>query len=128
MLTDREIRALKPRDSLYRVADAAGLCIEVTPTDSKLWRYRYRHLGMARMVSLGKYPSISLADARRRRDEAHALLRSGKDPSAERAAEKDIAKRGLEASFPAVAAAWLDFKKAEWASETSRKARNVTDT
>lgn len=128
MLTDKAIRALRPRKKLYRVADAAGLCIEVTPTDSKLWRYRYRHLGIARMMSLGKYPAISLAIARSRRDEARSLLRSGKDPSAERAAGKDVAKRSLVASFPAVAAAWLDFKKPEWAPETYRKAKYVSDT
>jgi integrase len=128
VLTDKAIRALKPRESLYRVADSAGLCLEVTPTGSKLWRYRYRYLGRARMISLGKYPATTLAQAHARRDEARALLRAGKDPSTERASAKQAAKRELDASFPAVAAAWLESKKGQWAAETYRKAQYVTNT
>ncbi len=128
MLTDKAIRALKPRQRLYRVADNGGLCLEVTPANSKLWRYRYRYAGRAKMVSLGPYPEISLANARGRRDDARSLLRKGKDPSSERAAAKDATKRTLGAAFPEVAAAWLDFKHDEWADETYRKAKYVTET
>lgn len=128
MLTDKAIRALKPRDKLYRVADAGGLCLEVSAVGSKLWRYRYRHLGRAKMVSLGAYPEVALADARQHRDRARSLLREGKDPSAEKAAEKQSAKQGMEASFPAVTHAWLEHKRAEWAPETYRKAKYVTET
>lgn len=128
MLTDKAIRALKPREGLYRVADGGGLCLEVTPAGSKLWRYRYRHLGRAKMVSLGAYPEVALADARERRNRSRLQLRAGKDPSAERAAAKDSAKQGMEASFPAVAKSWLDSKRAEWAPETYRKAKYVTET
>lgn len=45
MLTVIKLGALKPAAKLYRVADAGGLCIEVTPSGSKLWRYRYRFAG-----------------------------------------------------------------------------------
>ncbi|MGH8233374.1 MAG: Arm DNA-binding domain-containing protein [Rhodanobacteraceae bacterium] len=38
MLTDTKLRALKPRQSVYRIADGGGLCIEVRPTGAKLWR------------------------------------------------------------------------------------------
>lgn len=45
MLTDTKLRALKPRTSAYRLADANGLCIEVRPSGAKAWRYRYRYAG-----------------------------------------------------------------------------------
>ena len=82
MLTDTKLKALRPREKLYRVTDERGLCVEVPPTGSRLWRFRYRHNGKARMLSLGEWPGVSLAQARERRDEARALVAQGIDPSA----------------------------------------------
>lgn len=81
MLTDTKIRALKPRPALYRVADAHGLAIEVTPAGGKNWRYRYRFGGKASMLALGSYPTVSLGEARERRDEARKLLDEGINPA-----------------------------------------------
>ncbi|RCS29828.1 DUF4102 domain-containing protein [Rhodanobacter denitrificans] len=81
MLTDVKIRALKPRANIYRVADANGLCLEVRPSGSKLWRYRYRYAGKASMLPLGEYPTISLAEARAGRDKARALVKGGGNPA-----------------------------------------------
>ena len=52
-LTDTTIRTAKPLAKLYRLADSNGLCLEVAPTGSKLWRYRYRFNGKAKMLALG---------------------------------------------------------------------------
>lgn len=52
MLTDTKLRSLKPKASPFRVADANGLCIEVRPSGAKVWRYRYRYLGKASIVTL----------------------------------------------------------------------------
>lgn len=41
-LTENQLKALKPKDKPYKVADERGLYIEVAPTGGKLWRYRYR--------------------------------------------------------------------------------------
>ena len=103
MLTEAKIRALRPRTALYRVADGAGLCVEVPPNGSRLWRFRYRHNGSARMLSLGAWPAVGLAQARERRDEARALLAQGIDPSAERRATKDAAAL----TFQAIAREWM---------------------
>ena len=103
MLTEVKIRALKPRTTLYRVADERGLCIEVRPTGSKLWRFRYRHNGRARMLSLGAWPAVTLADARQRRDEARKLVAQGIDPSAARKAAKDADAL----TFETIAREWL---------------------
>ncbi len=75
----------------------------VPPTGSRLWRFRYRHNGKARMLSLGEWPGVSLAEARERRDEARALVAQGIDPSAERRAAKDADAL----TFEAIACEWI---------------------
>jgi len=77
-LTELTIRNLKNTGKLYRIADGGGLTLEVSASGSKLWRYRYRHLGKEQMISLGKYPAVSLAEARRKRDEMKAQADEGK--------------------------------------------------
>ena len=53
-LTVKKIQSLNPKEKLYRVAGANGLCVEVTTKGSKLWLLRYRVDGKAQMVALGK--------------------------------------------------------------------------
>lgn len=93
MLTDTKLRALKSKDRPYRVADSNGLCIEVRPSGSKAWRYRYRYASKASIVTIDEYPSMSLQQARAERDKLRALLRGGANPAhvarAERAAHTD---------------------------------------
>ncbi|HUW53814.1 MAG TPA: Arm DNA-binding domain-containing protein, partial [Rhodanobacter sp.] len=81
MLTDAKLRALKPRANAYRVADTNGLCLEVRSTGSKVWRYRFRHVGKASIITLGEYPTMSLAEARGGRDQARAQVRDGANPA-----------------------------------------------
>lgn len=121
-LTDTKLRSLRPRATLYRVADADGLCVEVTPNGSRLWRYRYRHAGKAKMVSLGAYPEIGLAQARERRDAARRKLREGVDPSTARRAERKAAAVAAATTFRAVADEWLRRQRARMAPATAEKA------
>lgn len=107
MLTDTKLRNLKPKDSVYRVADEKGLCIEVHPNGGRYWRLRYRHLGRQKMVSLGTYPDTKLAGARAKRDEARKLVAEGIDPSAKRKQDKLTAHLSREKAFEAVAREWL---------------------
>ena len=81
MLTDTKIKTAKPKDKLYRMADSNGLVIEITQSGIKHWRYRYRFNDKASMVSLGKYPKVSLKTARYLRDEQRDLLDQGLNPS-----------------------------------------------
>lgn len=81
MLTDAAIRRAKPQNRQYKIADSHGLYIMIQPNGSKLWRAKYRFGGKEKTLAFGKYPEVSLADARRLRDEARAELRSGIDPS-----------------------------------------------
>ena len=63
-LTENQLKALKPKDKPYKVSDERGLFVEVTPTGSKLWRYRYRIGKIEKKLSIGTYPDISLKQAR----------------------------------------------------------------
>ena len=103
MLTDTQLKALRPRAKLYRVADERGLCIEVHPSGARYWRQRYSFGGKDKMLSLGVYPDVPLLQARERRDQARALVAKGLDPSAERKATKDADSL----TFEAIAREWL---------------------
>ncbi|WP_298194208.1 integrase arm-type DNA-binding domain-containing protein [Metallibacterium sp.] len=103
MLTDTKLKTQRPRATLYRLADGNGLCIEVPPNGSRLWRFRYRFSGTARMLSLGAWPAVTLADARQQRDEARKLVAKGIDPSAERQREKRTERQ----TFEVIAREWL---------------------
>lgn len=102
MLTDTKLRALKPQTSPYRVADANGLCIEVRPTGSKVWRYRYRYLGKASIVTLDEYPSMGLQAARLERDRLRALLRGGANPAQVARVEKAVQGERASNTFAAI--------------------------
>lgn len=66
----------------YKLADGGGLYLLVRPNGSKLWRFKYRFDGKERLLSLGRYPDLSLAEARLRRAEAKVALAKGIDPGA----------------------------------------------
>jgi integrase len=88
MLSDIKIRSAKPGEKPYKRTDEKGMHLLVMPSGSKLWRLAYRFGGKQKLISLGRYPEVSLAMARERRDEARKALAAGIDPSAKRKAEK----------------------------------------
>lgn len=73
-LSDVKVRSAKPEAKAYKLTDSDGMVLLVHPNGSKYWRLRYRFGGKEKMLALGKYPEVSLADARARRDEARKLL------------------------------------------------------
>ena len=82
-LKDMELRTLKPRDRIYARSDERGLYIEVRPNGSKLWRFKFRHLGKYNRIALGSYPEVGLAEARRHRTSSASRggsRHSGPDP------------------------------------------------
>ncbi|MBN8491071.1 MAG: tyrosine-type recombinase/integrase [Burkholderiales bacterium] len=88
-LTDTALKALKPRDKVYTVADGRGLYVEVFPTGGIVWRYRYRLNGKLEKLTLGKYPALTLKNARIKRDDAAQAAAMGTSP----AAQKQLAKQ-----------------------------------
>lgn len=121
-LTDSSIRTAKPKEKLYRLPDANGLCLEVTPTGSKLWRYRYRYDGKAKMLALGAYPAVTLLEARQKRDAARQQLIAGIDPGEHKKAAKVVA-RAEALTFEAVAREWYAYNAPRWAESTAYKAK-----
>ena len=87
-LTDSAIRALKAKETTQKLSDGRGLQLHVTPQGSKLWRWAYRFDGKQKLMALGQYPDVSLAQARDAVDYARKMLASGTDPMAHRKAEK----------------------------------------
>ncbi len=79
-LTDIAIKNLKPKSKSYKKADFEGLYIAVMKTGSMLWSLKYRYHGVEKRLSFGKYPDVSLQQARKLRDEAQSVLASGADP------------------------------------------------
>ena len=121
MLTDTKIRAQKPRERAYRVADAQGLCLEVRPSGAKVWRYRYRHAGQASIITLGEYPTMGLADARAERDRLRALVRSGANPAHVARVERVTRAGQAATTFGAVGLEFLEKRAKEGLSPQSVK-------
>lgn len=69
-LNARQVDAAKPREKAYKLADGAGLYLEVIPSGSRYWRMKYRFNGKEKRMAFGVYPAVSLAQARALRDEA----------------------------------------------------------
>ncbi|HEC8328476.1 TPA: tyrosine-type recombinase/integrase [Providencia rettgeri] len=114
LLTDIQIRKAKPKDKAYTLNDGNGLSLLIEPNGSKGWRFRYRFAGKPKMISFGVYGQISLADARRKRDEAKKQLSDGIDPSDARKSEKITQKYAAENTFKAVAMEWHASKCSTW--------------
>lgn len=123
-LKDLEIRALKPADRIYKKTDERGLYVEVRPSGAKLWRLKYRFAGKDKRIALGSYPEVSLAEARRKRDEARQKLRDGIDPSAERQREKLLAQFAAANTFGDIAKEYIDKMVAEGRAEATTSKAN----
>jgi integrase len=121
MLTDTKLRGLKPKETVYRVADTNGLCIEVRPTGAKLWRYRFRYVGKASMAALGEYPMMSLGEARAERDRMRAMVKGGANPAHVARIERAAQVERAETTFAAVAAELLAKRAKEGLSPGSVK-------
>ncbi len=115
-LTVQQLKNIKADSKrTLKLFDGGGLFLEVTPTDSRRWRLKYRFAGKEKLISLGLYPLVSLKDARQKRDDAKRLLTNGLDPSAQRKAEKDAACAQAMNSFEAVAREWVEQNRSTWA-------------
>jgi integrase len=118
MLTDKAIKAAKPREKPYKLSDGLGLYLEVIPNGSRLWRWKYRYEGREKRLSFGGYPDTPGTVARQKRDDARKLLATGIDPSAARQASKQAAAN----SFELVALEWLVLQQKKLAPATYAKA------
>lgn len=122
-LTDVAIRNSKPAAKDYKLSDSGGLYLQVTPAGGKLWRLKFRMDGKERKLSIGRYPEISLGEARKRRDAAREQIALGNDPAREKQRQKVRAHLSSGNTFAAIAAEYCDKRKRDghkgWAPSTA---------
>jgi Arm DNA-binding domain len=92
MLTDARVRNAKPTQRPIKLSDGGGLYLLIQPRGNKLWRMAYRFAGKQKTLAFGVYPTVSLQDAREKREAAKRVLAKGIDPSAQRRLERQAAR------------------------------------
>lgn len=122
MLTDAKCRNAKGAEKAFKLSDAFGLYLYITTAGSKSWRYKYRFGGKERLLTFGLYPSISLGQARDKRDAARKLIDAGVDPNVRQKQVKAEQKLAAENTFEAVARSWHEAQAEHW---TPRYAKQV---
>ena len=111
-LNATRVKNTKPEPKPYKLFDGGGLFLLVQPTGSKLWRMKYRFGGKEKLLSLGAYPDLSLADARDAREANRKLLAKGVDPALEKSKAR-LRAAGRE-TFESVAREWHERTKPKW--------------
>ncbi|MFU0724791.1 Arm DNA-binding domain-containing protein, partial [Klebsiella pneumoniae] len=87
-LNARQVDTAKPKDKPYKLADGGGLYLLIKPNGGKYWRLKYRVAGKEKLLALGVYPEVTLADARAKREEAKRGIAGGIDPMEAKREEK----------------------------------------
>ena len=128
MLTDTQVKNLKPADKVYRKTDHQGLCIEVRPNGRKYWYYRFSFNGKATMMLVGEYPLMSLAEARNRHMQARAILKQGINPIAKERQDRQNTQNERADIFSHHADAFLDKMTGKRSSGYIRQIRHNLDT
>lgn len=131
-LTDANLKSPKPARQgtkpPYRMYDGGGLCAEVQVGGKIYWRLRYRHGGKERIASLGTYPAVSLAAARKAATDLRSHVRAGRDPvQVRREATRERAV-AVSNSFETVARDWLQHNPQHLGVPTIAKARAMLET
>ena len=118
-LTDTNIKAIKAGKTQKKHSDSGGLYLLVKPSGSKLWQLAYRFGGKQKTLSFGPYPIVSLAEARRKRDDTKRLLVSGADPYQQNRLEKQERATNNTNTFDGIADELLTKTKKEGKADTT---------
>jgi len=114
-LTNTEVQQAKPKDREFNLVDGSGLALRIKPNGSKLWVFNYYRPYTKKRTSLsfGAYPSITLAEARKKRHDAKELLTKEIDPKEHREEANRINNAAHSNTLEHIAAKWLEVKKAK---------------
>ena len=121
MLNELQVRTAKPKEKDFKLGDSSGLYLFVTKSGSKLWRLKFRVDGKEKTLSFGKYPEISLAQARELRDQARKTHAQGIDPSLIKKHAKLKSINSADLTFQKVAEDWFEIKARTLAPSTQKK-------
>ncbi|WP_147196074.1 tyrosine-type recombinase/integrase [Pantoea sp. CCBC3-3-1] len=113
-LNARTVDTSKAKDKAYKLSDGGGLYLLVNTNGSRYWRLKYRVAGKEKLLALGVYPDVSLADARAKRDEAKRTLAAAGDPGQVKQTEKQAKILAVSNSFEALAIEWHEHKRPNW--------------
>ncbi len=105
-LNDRQIKNAKPTDKPYKLTDGGGLHLVITPAGGKLWRLKYRIDGKEKLLSIGKYPTIALIEARQAAEDARRMIANGQDPAAAKQEAKQAKQAAMLNTFASLAMQW----------------------
>lgn len=119
-LTDAKLRTLTEPGRYW---DGGGLYLEVSPGGGRYWRLKYRHAGREKRLALGVYPTVSLKEARDRREAARKVIGRGDDPGYLRRAEKERATKEAAETFEAIAREWLGHQSGAWSPGHAERIR-----
>lgn len=120
-LTDNSISKAKPKEKLYKLRDGEGLFVHVQPNGTKRFVLAYRFEGKQKSLSFGVYPETSLKQARKKKEEARALIAQGVDPQqAKKSVKREKATQGL--TFKDASEAWFLF----WEHGKSERTKSKT--
>lgn len=120
-LSNAKIQTSKPADTPYKLADEKGLFLLVHPNGSKYWRLKYRFNGKEKLLAIGVYPDIGLADAREKRDEARKQIANGADPGMVKQFNKAAARVSAANSFESIAREWYVKFSTTWTEKHGEK-------
>ncbi|MDR2695279.1 MAG: Arm DNA-binding domain-containing protein [Deltaproteobacteria bacterium] len=121
-LTDVFLRGLKPDGTIQKHTGSGGLYLFVSPAGGRLWRLDYRFAGKRKTLSFGAYPTVSLKDARSRREEARELIARGIDPG-----EQKKQAKAERYTFEAAGKRWYEHHAEETVPATHKKSRMYLD-
>ncbi|MDA8602366.1 integrase arm-type DNA-binding domain-containing protein [Gammaproteobacteria bacterium] len=124
-LTATAVKQAKPKAKPYKLADGGGLYLHVKAA-GKYWRYKYRFAYKEKLLALGTYPDISLADARKLHQAARENLADGIDPSSHKKTKKSANQSNSANSFEAVALEWSKTRSKK-ADSTEKRQRSLLE-
>ncbi len=118
-LVDSGIKTAQARKAPYKLSDGEGMYLLVTPAGSKYWRLKYRFAGREKVLAMGVYPDVGLADARVKRTDARKLLTDNIDPglAKKEQAREECIRAGN--TFEGMAREWHEKQKHKWTKKHS---------
>jgi integrase len=125
-LTAAQVKNAKPKEAMYKLFDGGGLFLQVNPTGGKYWKMKYRKDdGKEGLLTFGKYPAVSLEQARRKRDDAKAQKAAGVDPAEAKRQEKTERVNRAKNTFEAVAQAWMEVHSTKVKPQTMKNNKRI---
>ncbi|MDX7999577.1 DUF4102 domain-containing protein [Xenorhabdus sp. Reich] len=120
MLTVKQVDSAKPKEKPYRLSDSNGLYLYVPLSGKKVWQLRYQFGGKEKIHTVGKYPEISLAEARGKVFELKKELANGIDLS-----KKNILTDKPKDTFSFIYHEWYQFKRGVWSERYAKELQSM---